>query len=421
MIPIGSHPAWHPVLETLAYASGYSVFRLLRGRQGDVVAEPQRWTVLAGAAVGALVGSRVLGLAEQWPTVEAAWRAGHLLALILSPGGKTIVGGLLGGWLGVEIVKRLHESHPTLPMIVLSGIEDESVAMTALHEGAQDYLVKGQGDGHLISRAISYAMERKRVEAQLIEAKNSAESANRAKSEFLANMSHELRTPLNAIIGFSEILRQEGLGPLGHASYRDYVRDVHESGVHLLKIINDILDLSKIEVGRLTLDEVPIDVRDTVESCLRIVRERAANAGLDLIVDFSPDLPTLNADERMVKQVLLNLLSNAIKFTPKGSVRVTAGVASDDGVYISVADTGIGIAAEDIEKALMPFVQIDSTLQRKYDGTGLGLPLARSMTTHHGGSFEIESKVGEGTCITVRFPPERSLRLPGEISLRAAS
>jgi signal transduction histidine kinase len=342
------------------------------------------------------------------------------LALLLDQEFQIVLADMsLGDASGVEIVKQLHERHPTLPMIVLSGLEDETVAMNALHEGAQDYLVKGQGDGHLISRAIRYAMERKRVEAQLVEAKNSAESASRAKSEFLANMSHELRTPLNAIIGFSEILQQEGLGPLGHASYRDYVRDVHESGVHLLKIINDILDLSKIEVGRLTLDEVPIDVRDTVESCLRIVRERAANAGLDLTVDFFPDLPTLNADERMIKQVLLNLLSNAIKFTPKGAVRVTAGVAPDDGVYISVVDTGIGIAAEDIEKALLPFVQIDSTLQRKYDGTGLGLPLARSMTEHHGGSFEIKSNVGEGTSITVRFPPERSLRTPAETALRA--
>jgi signal transduction histidine kinase len=343
------------------------------------------------------------------------------LGLLLEQDFQIVLADLsLGDAGGIEIVKRLHERHPTLPLIVLSGLEDETVAMNALQQGAQDYLVKGQGDGHLISRSIRYAMERKRAETQLIEAKNSAEAASRAKSEFLANMSHELRTPLNAIIGFSEILRQEGLGPLGHASYRDYVRDVHESGVHLLKIINDILDLSKIEVGRLTLNEVPIDVRDTVESCLRIVRERTANAGLDLIADFAPNLPTLNADERMVKQVLLNLLSNAIKFTPRGSVRVTAGVAANDGVYISVIDTGIGIAPEDIEKALMPFVQIDSSLQRKYAGTGLGLPLARSMIEHHGGGFEIASKVGEGTAITVRFPPGRSLRIPAEQALRAA-
>jgi len=316
----------------------------------------------------------------------------------------------LGDASGIAIVKRMREHCPTVPLIVLSGLEDETTAMLALQEGAQDYLVKGQGDGHLIGRAIRYAVERKRVESQLVEAKNSAESASRAKSEFLANMSHELRTPLNAIIGFSEILKQEPLGPLGHASYREYVRDVHESGVHLLKIINDILDLSKIEVGKLSLNEMPIDLRDAVESCIRIVRERAATAGLDLTADLLAQLPILNADERMVKQVLLNLLSNAIKFTPAGgTVRVSAGINADCGMFIRIADSGIGIAPADIEMALQPFVQIDSTLQRKYQGTGLGLPLARSMVEMHGGRFIIESTVGAGTTITVHFPPERSL------------
>jgi len=316
----------------------------------------------------------------------------------------------LGDASGIDIVKRMREHCPTVPLIVLSGLEDETTAMLALQEGAQDYLVKGQGDGHLIGRAIRYAVERKRVESQLVEAKNSAESASRAKSEFLANMSHELRTPLNAIIGFSEILKQEPLGPLGHASYREYVRDVHESGVHLLKIINDILDLSKIEVGKLSLNEMPIDLRDAVESCIRIVRERAATAELDLTADLSAQLPILNADERMVKQVLLNLLSNAIKFTPAGgTVRVSAGINADCGMFIRIADSGIGIAPADIEMALQPFVQIDSTLQRKYQGTGLGLPLARSMVEMHGGRFIIESTVGAGTTITVHFPPERSL------------
>jgi len=317
----------------------------------------------------------------------------------------------LGDSHGIETVRHMHQRAPLMPMIVLSGLEDETMAMAALQEGAQDYLVKGQGDGNLIKRAIRYAMERKRVEAQLVDTKNTAEAASRAKTEFLANMSHELRTPLNAIIGFSEILKQEPLGPLGHPSYRDYVRDVYESGVHLLHIINDILDLSKIEVGKLTLTETPVEPREAIESCMRIVRERAENAGLNLIADISPDLPTLNADERMVKQVLLNLLSNAIKFTAAGgSVRVVARVDDKDGVMIQVVDNGIGIAAADIERALQPFEQIDSSLHRKYQGTGLGLPLARSMCELHGGRFAIESTVGRGTTVTAHFPPERSLR-----------
>ncbi|MDE2228271.1 MAG: response regulator [Alphaproteobacteria bacterium] len=317
----------------------------------------------------------------------------------------------LGDSHGIETVRRMHQRAPLVPMVVLSGLEDEAMAMAALQEGAQDYLVKGQSDGNLIKRAIRYAMERKHVEAQLVETKNSAEAASRAKTEFLANMSHELRTPLNAIIGFSEILKQEPLGPLGHPSYRDYVSDVHESGIHLLRIINDILDLSKIEVGKLTLNETPIEPREVIESCMRIVRERAANVSLNLIADIASDLPTLNADERMVKQVLLNLLSNAIKFTPAGgSVRVSARVDEQDGLTILVADTGIGIAPADLERALQPFEQIDSSLHRKYQGTGLGLPLARSMCELHGGSLAIASTVGHGTTVTVRFPPARSLR-----------
>ena len=317
----------------------------------------------------------------------------------------------LGDSYGIDTVRRMHQRVPLMPMIVLSGLEDETMAVAALQEGAQDYLVKGQGDGNLIKRSIRYAMERKRVEAQLVETKNAAEAASRAKTEFLANMSHELRTPLNAIIGFSEILKQEPLGPLGHASYRDYVRDVYESGIHLLRIINDILDLSKIEVGKLTLSETPVDPREVIESCMRIVRERADNGGIALVAEMTPDLPTLNADERMVKQVLLNLLSNAIKFTPSGgSVRIVARVDDADGLIIQVVDTGIGIAVADIDRALQPFEQIDSSLHRKYQGTGLGLPLARSMCEMHGGRFTIESTVGQGTTVTVHFPAERSLR-----------
>jgi len=323
----------------------------------------------------------------------------------------TLVDLSLGDSYGIDTVQSMRQRVPLMPMIVLSGLEDETMAVAALQEGAQDYLVKGQGDGNLIKRSIRYAMERNRVEAQLVETKNAAEAASRAKTEFLANMSHELRTPLNAIIGFSEILKQEPLGPLGHPSYRDYVRDVYESGVHLLHIINDILDLSKIEVGKLTLSETPVDLREAIDSCMRIVRERADNGGIALVAELAPDLPTFNADERMVKQVLLNLLSNAIKFTPPGgSVRIIARVDDADGLIVQVVDTGIGIAAADIERALQPFEQIDSSLHRKYQGTGLGLPLARSMSELHGGRFAIESTVGQGTTVTVHFPPERSLR-----------
>jgi signal transduction histidine kinase len=319
---------------------------------------------------------------------------------------------------GIETVRRLRTSHPSVPIIVLSGLDDETAALAALQEGAQDYLVKGQGDGHLISRAVRYASERKRAEALLIESKESAEAASRAKSEFLANMSHELRTPLNAIIGFSEILQMETLGPLGHTSYADYVRDIHDSGVHLLNIINEILDLSKIEVGRLTLNDAPMDVVAVVVACLRIVRERASTAGIRLVDDVMQGLPHLHADERMIKQVLLNLLSNAIKFTLRGgSVTVTAGLDDLDALFIRVTDTGIGIAPGDIPKAMQPFMQIDNSLQRKYSGTGLGLPLAKSMTELHGGKLVLESTVDVGTTITVQFPAERTTRLMDQAML----
>lgn len=319
---------------------------------------------------------------------------------------------------GIDTVKRLYAREPTVPMIVLSGMENDSVAMSALQEGAQDYLVKGQGDGNLIKRAIRYAIERKSVEVQLIAAKNSAEAASRAKSEFLANVSHELRTPLNAIIGFSEILKQELRGPLGHPAYGDYVRDIHESGTHLLSVINDILDLSKIEIGQLTLSEMPTDLGNVIESCLRIMHGRALQAGVELSARIQPSLPLLNADDRMLKQVVLNLLSNAVKFTPKGGIVTIAAGADVDadagpktgpGVFFRVTDTGIGIAPEDIDRAMLPFVQIDSSLQRKYPGTGLGLPLARSMIELHGGRIEVQSAAGAGTTVTVRFPTSRNL------------
>jgi signal transduction histidine kinase len=239
-------------------------------------------------------------------------------------------------------------------------------------------------------------------------AKQHLVAANRAKSEFLANMSHELRTPLNAIIGFSEIIGIETFGPIGSVKYRDYARDIHESGHHLLDLINDILDLSKVESGLDELCEEYTEVPKVIESVLKLVRQRAENADLELELDLSEDMPLLRADERKLKQILLNLLSNAIKFTNAGgTVTLKGWCRIESGYVFQVIDTGIGIALEDIPKALSQFGQVDSVLNRQHEGTGLGLPLTKSLVELHGGSLDLQSNVGVGTTVTVRFPAER--------------
>jgi signal transduction histidine kinase len=253
--------------------------------------------------------------------------------------------------------------------------------------------------------------EQEKAEAELRHAKEQAELANRAKSEFLTTMSHELRTPLNAVLGFAEIMEHQIHGPLGHPKYGEYIGDIHESGTHLLELINDILDVSRIETGQIELNADWLDVGVVVESSVRLVREKANQASLELLNMVNDDTLRLFADERRAKQILLNLLSNAVKFTPKGGrVSVDAGIDEGGNCFLSVSDTGVGIAPEDMDKVLSPFGQVDGSLSRRHEGSGLGLPLAGSLVELHGGTLDLDSEPGMGTTVTARFPTKRTAR-----------
>jgi signal transduction histidine kinase len=229
------------------------------------------------------------------------------------------------------------------------------------------------------------------------------EIANQHKSAFLANMSHELRTPLNAVIGFSEMLAARYFGDLTEKQ-AEYVNDIHGSGKHLLSLINDILDLSKIEAGRMELEAAGFDLRAALENAITLVRERAQRGGVALRLDTDPGLGAIRGDERKLKQVVLNLLSNAVKFTPRGGTVDVAAKRADGAVEIAVRDTGQGIAPEDHEAIFEAFRQVGTDATRKREGTGLGLALTRRFVELHGGTIRVESAVGKGSTFTVRLP-----------------
>ncbi len=254
--------------------------------------------------------------------------------------------------------------------------------------------------------------EQKLAKIALLKAKEESEQANAFKSDFLAHMSHELRTPLNSIIGFSQTMTEETFGKVENERYQEYLNIIHDSGCHLLDLINDVLDISKIEVGELSLVESEIDLSELINASVQMIRGRRDAASVSIRFSPQSDLPHIHADRRMVKQIVLNLLSNAVKFNiENGRVDLLTSVDPSDAISISVADTGVGISPADILKVMEPFGQVRSDAHRAHEGTGLGLSLSKQLTELHGGTLEMESEVGTGTTVQVRFPSERTIKV----------
>ena len=326
---------------------------------------------------------------------------------------------------GFELCRQLRRNAKslTVPILQMTGLDDTGSVEKAYDAGATDFISKPL-QWPVLKHRVRYMLrsarafdDLRRSQTALIAAREKAEVANRAKTEFLANMSHELRTPLNAVIGFSTLMRDRAWGPI-HEKYAEYADLMCEAGTHLLTIVNDILDIARAEAGKLQLNEEEIDLTHLIMQTSRFIREQAAKAGVDFITEAVDHLPKFRGDTVKLRQILLNLLGNAIKFTPAGG-RVTLSVnrSADGGVTIEVADTGIGIAEDQMELAMAPFGQIDSKLSRKFDGTGLGLPLTKRLVELHGGTLMIESAVAEGTTVSVLLPSfrvmERALKQAG--------
>jgi signal transduction histidine kinase len=317
---------------------------------------------------------------------------------------------------GFELCRELRNRPATkdVPILIATGLDDLHSVAKAYDAGATDFIAKPL-NWLILNHRIRYMLRAARAfnelrqnQERLRTAKEEAEAANRAKSEFLTNMSHELRTPLNAIIGFSSMMRDQLAGPLG-TQYLDYTKIIVESGTHLLAIINDILDVARAETGRLKLSEEEVDIADIVSLSAGMIRTLAEKAEVECSFEVADDLPLFWGDPTKMRQILINLLTNAIKFTPAGGeVRLTAKQEQNGAINFLIKDTGIGIPADKMAIALAPFGQVDSSLARRYDGVGLGLPLTKRLLELHNGTLEIISEPGRGTEVTALLPPARS-------------
>lgn len=404
--------------------------------------------MVGGAAGGALCGLAIsamhyTGMAAVNLPARAVWDMSYVtasvligvslsgLALHFAQRGKHRADYVLGaGLFSIAIVGMHFTGMTAVQFIPEAGHEATRMAMDpfalAIVVAASAAGIVGQGlivalvDRYLAQRAQGESLRMrdhiaelettqkalKKASNELTRALGVAAEASQAKSNFLASMSHELRTPLNAIIGFSDTMKMEVFGPLSER-YKGYASDIHHSGEHLLALINDVLDLSRLDAGHADLREEEFDPAELVNESMRMIMGHAGKAQISLTTDIAHGLPWVRADKRRIKQILINLMSNALKFTPAGGeVKVTARLA-DGGLAMAVSDSGIGIAPEDIPKVMERFGMVDSTMSRKHTGTGLGLPLSKQLAELHGGSLMLESTVDVGTTVTVTLPRER--------------
>ena len=310
----------------------------------------------------------------------------------------------------MRALQLLQERGLNIPFIIVTGSISEEVAVESMKQGAADYLLKDRLVR--LGQAVLHAVQEKKLRDERQRAKERSEelerekliseAANRAKSKFLANMSHELRTPLTSILGLSKLLEEQIFGPLNQKQQM-YVASISASGEHLLALINDKLDLSKVEAGKEEITLEILQVKDVCRACISLIQEQANARGLELVLTISPEVTICLADQRRLKQILFNLLSNAVKFTQAGSVTLKVN-QTEDTIMFSVSDTGIGISEKDQANVFQPFWQLDTGLVNKYEGTGLGLAVARQLARLHGGDITFESELGRGSCFTLCLP-----------------